>query len=94
MYIVPGSKTSYIIIGPWLPCANDAAVIYGQIYDGPTALHDSGNPGFYCGEIERSRLFISENNMVKLHFFAESYDDRYQFAVYTRQVSHVSNQGR
>ena len=31
--------------------------------------------------------------MVKLHFFAESYDDRYQFAVYTRQVSHVVSKG-
>nr|CAH0112384.1 unnamed protein product [Daphnia galeata] len=71
----------------WGQLVNATTCIGGnlQIYDGPTALHDSGNPGFYCGEIERSRLFISENNVVKLHFFAESYDDRYQFAVYTRQ---------
>ena len=47
--------------------------------------------GFYCGEIERSRLFISENNMVKLHFYADSYDDRFQFTVYTRQVSRVKS---
>lgn len=32
--------------------------------------------------------------MVKLHFFAESYDDRYQFAVYTRQVSSVLNNNK
>ena len=55
------------------------------MYDGTPALHDSGRPGYFCGEIERSRLFISENNMIKLHFFADSYDARFQFVVYTRQ---------
>ena len=58
---------------------------YIKIYDGTTALHDSGSPGFFCGEIERNRLFISENSIVKLHFSADSYDDRFQFVVYTRQ---------
>lgn len=69
---------------------------YVQIVDGYTReanISNRENPGFYCGEIDSPKTFISETPYVKVVFHADEYgpDTFMQFEATVKQQQEVAS---